>query len=308
MALPKDTISDFEKITNFKLTEYLNDYIDFTTVGRIKVIDYYSGKVSAPNTEAFKALDILKKLSLDLMSVVDGNENRLSDGRFWELIELLSEIRTSIDTIDNSSKWLRSAITKGNYSPQIEIDRVLRQFQTLEGVSSETGSNNPDADWVNISLRNDLKEEGYTPSGGNVLNIIGANRFAFKLKTVVDNISGKKVYGIDLNRKLTFKDDDVEALSYDDTMRQTVNILSSLKRGDTPEFPEDGIQASLVSGANRNTVAYPILIRQYINTFERDDTLKALKIVDIKTVQDSLSVAFEVETRLSEIIQESGAI
>lgn len=308
MALPKDTISDFEKITNFKLTEYLKDYVDFTNVGRLKVIDYYSGRSGAPNTDAFKALDYLLVSSRDLVAVIDGNENRLSDGRFWELIELLSEIETSISTIDNSSKWLRSAITKGNYSPQIEIDRVLRQFQTIEGVASETGSNNPDNDWINISLRNDLKEEDYTPSGGNILKVIGSNRFSLQLRTVVDNISGKKVYGIDLNRRLTFTDNDLEALSYDDTIKQTVSILANLKRGDTPEFPEDGIQTSLVSGANRNTVAYQILIRQYINTFERDDTLKALKIVDIKTVQDSLAISFEIETRLSEIIQERGVI
>lgn len=308
MALPNNVISDFEGITNYPLSDYLSGFVDFIANNRLKVLDYYAGRATQANTTAFEALSYMQSQTAILSGVVEGNRNRFRDGRYWELIEMLTDIEGTLLTIENSSKWLRSAISKGNFNPQIEVERVLRMFQTLEGVADETGSNNRDRDWLNIALRNDLPEEGYTPAGGNILNVIGSNKFSLQLRSVVDNISGKKVYGIDLNRTITFEDDDLAALGYDDTIRQTVVILANLKRGQTPEFPDDGLQGSLVNGTNRNTVAYPILLRQYYNTFEKDDTLKSLKVTSIKTVQDALAISFEIETRLSEVIQETTQI
>lgn len=308
MALPDRTIPDFEKITGYDLTTYLTSYVDFISQYRVKIIDYYVGRSQSPNTKAFEMLQYLVDEAVVLDDVLYGARNVLSNGRYWELAETLSDVHTSINTIENSSKWLRSAISKGNFNPQVELERVLRQFQTIEQMSSENGSTNPDFDWLNISLRNDLHEEGYTTAGGNVLNVIGSNRFSIQLRSVVDNISGKKVYGIDLNKKITYENDDLSALGYDDTIKQTVNVLASLRRGQTPEFPEDGIQTSLVAGANRRTVAYPILFRQYYSTFAKDDTLKSLKVTNIETVQDALNISFEIETRLGEVMQEVSQI
>lgn len=308
MALPKGIISDFEKITNYGLTAYIEEFVDFVRVGRFQILDYYIGRVSTPNMSAFSSLRGLLDESIKLVGVIDGNRNRMREGRYWELIEVLEEMETSLETIDNTSKWVRSAISKGNFNSQIEVERVLRQFQTLESVASETGSTNPDQDWINIALRNDLPEEGYTNAGGNTLGVLGSNRLSIQIRSVVDNISGKNIYGIDFNRKITFIDDDLETLGYDATMKQSVNILAALRRGDTPEFPEEGIQGSLVTGANRQTIAYPIILRQFYNTFEKDDTLKSLRVTNIEAIQDALHISFEIETRLSEIIQEVGQI
>lgn len=308
MALPEGIISDFERITKYKLEDFLSYYVDFISRHRIKVLDYYSGRSSIPNTTAFDTLKYLVAQSRILGGVIDISKDLFKSGKYWELIETITEVQTSIDTMDNSSKWLRSAISKGNFNPTVEVERVLRQFQTLETVATETGSSNPDTDWLNISLRNDLTEEGYTTGGGNILNVMGSNRKTIKLTSVVDNLSGKKVYGIDISKKISYVDDDLLALGYDDTIKQSVLVLASLKKGQTPEFPEDGIQSSLVSGTNRRTVAYPILFRQYYSTFAKDDTLKSLKVTNIETVQDALNISFEIETRLSEIIQEVSQI
>lgn len=304
MALPENIISDFEDATHYPLQDYMQRYVNFISRERVKILNYYGGRVSSPDTQAFANLATLVDDSITLEGVIEGAKNLFRNGKYWELIEVISDMRVSLQTIDNSSKWLRSAISKGNFNPVVEIERVLRMFQTIEGAVSENGSSNPDSDWLNVAIRNDLHEEAYTTSGGNVLSIIGSNKFSFTINTVVDNISGKKVYGIDLNKKLTYTDDDLEALGYDDTIKQSVNVLASLKKGNTPEFPEDGIQSSLVTGANRRTVAYPILLRQFYSTFAKDDTLRSLKVTKIETVQDALQLNFEIETRLAEVLQE----
>lgn len=308
MAIPKGTIEDFERIVNYPLKEYVSSFIDFIKLHRFNIINFYSGRSQSPNMESFDALNQLITQTRLLSGVVEGNRTRLLNGKYWELIETLSEIETTIETIDNSSKWLRSAISKGNFNPQVEITRVLRQFQTLENLSSELGSTNRDQDWVRLALRNDLSEESYTTKGGNMLTVDGKNRKYIQLRSVVDNITGKKVYGIDVNRKLSFTNDDLSALSYDDTVKQTVGILSGMRKGMNPEFPEDGIQASLTSGANRNSIPYPIIIRQIYSTFEKDDSLRSIKVTNIDNEQDWLEVGLEVETRLGEVLTETGQI
>ena len=81
-----------------------------------------------------------------------------------------------------------------------------------------------------------------------------------------------------------------------------MNILVNLRQGDNPEFMEDGIQSSLIIGSNKNSLPYQILLRQLYSTFQKDDTLKSLKIVDLRTSEDSLILDLEIETRISEVI------
>jgi hypothetical protein len=308
MALPEKIILDFEKVVNYPLQRYMTSFINFIKLDRLNILNYYSGRVANANTESFSNLTSLLEQTRLLNGVIEGNKGLMRNGKYWELIETLTSMETSLETIENSSKWLRSAISKGNFSPQIEVDKVLKQFQTLEQLASSSGYTNREQDWVSISLRNNIREEDYNSFGGNKLKVQGANKLFLQLNSVVDNISGEKVYGIDIDKKLTFESDDVKVLSYKDTVKQTVKVLASLKKGDTPEFPEDGIQSSLVVGANKNNIAYPILFRQYYNTFGKDDTLKSLKVSKIDIIEDSLKIDFEVETRLGEVIQETGNI
>ena len=290
MALPIGIIEEFEHVTRFNLTSYLSSYVTLINSHRRNILDYYSGRVSEPNEPSFRALNKLLKQSRDLNDLIDIHNNRLRSGSFWELCELLSNIFTTLLTIENSSKWLRSAITKNNFSPTVETTYV---------------STDRDKDWIRIALRNDLSEEGYNHTGGNNLQITGQNTLTLRLFSVVDNISGKKVYGLDIDRKLTYLDDDLKALSYEETIKQAFEILCTLKQGSTPEFPQNGIQGNLTQGTNINSVSYPVIFRQIYQTFQQDDTFKALSITKIETKQDALFVSLNAETRLSDIIEQN---
>lgn len=305
MALPSNIVSQFENVTRYPLARYLSEYASFIDNGRSDILDFYAGNVDRPNEKSFEKLSELLKKTETVNATIESYRSRLNNGAYWELVELLSNVAVSLSTIENSSKWLRSAIAKNNFTPEVELEYVLQQIQTLEDVSVSIGSNNRDSDWVTIALRNDLIEEEYTPDGGNSLIVGYRNKLTVRLNSVVDNIIGERAYGIDFDRKITFEDNDLKALSYKDTMIQTVNVLANLRQGQTPEFPQDGIQSSLVVGSNRAAIAYPILFRQFYATFRRDDTLKSLTVTKIENTEDALIMDFSVETRLGEEVQQT---
>lgn len=301
--IPDYTLDDFVKITHFPIREYLADYVDFITVHRINITNYYTGKAQRPFEPSFRRLSELLDKSEELHDVIEQNKNRFRRGDYWELMEKLSDVRTSLWTVDNTSKWVRSAITKNNFNPQVEIDYVLQQYQTLEKLADQIiGSADKEQYWIQIALRNDVEEEGYTTEGGTSLSISMQNGASIQLRSVVDNISGEKVYGLDIDRVISFENDDLSVLNYSSTIKQAVEILGSLKQGDNPEFPEEGIQAGVVVGSNRNSISFPVLLRQYYNTFQKDDTLRALKVTRLENVDDRLMIEFTVETRIGEEI------
>jgi len=300
-----EAIVKFKSSTGYDLPSLFLDFESFITNQRDRVIDFYNGLSRVPDLNSFNELNRLISEFDKLNNIIENNRDRFSHTLFWELIETISDMNTVLETIDNSSRWLRSAIAKNDFTPGIEVEHTLRMFQTLESVSSNIqGSTDPQNEWTSIALRNDLEEEDYTTSGGNNLKIGFRNRATVEISSVVDTIDGESIYGKDLKRKLEIDPttEDLVVLSPKKTVEQSVLILGELKQGDTPEYPGEGIQAGLVTGSNRAAISYPILTRQITNTFQKDDTLKSIKITDIKTEEDSVSIETQVETRLGELI------
>ena len=306
MAFINDiAVEQFETLTRFNLSRLLIDFMDFENQHRTNITDYYAGTINSPNEDSFRELERLLSEFNDLNNVIENNKERLFHTLYWELLECTSDINIALETIDNSSRWLRSAITRNDFSPGAEVEHTLRMFETLEDVSRTIqGSDDPQNEWTTIALRNDLTEEAYTAEGGIKLSFSFRNRRTIQIRSVVDTINQDTLYGKDFSRKIIFNttDQDFVILSPRETIIQAVEVLSSLKQGDTPEFRTEGIQASLVVGSNRNSVEFPILLRQIFNTFQRDDTLKSLRVINISIKDDALFIEKQVETRLNEII------
>jgi len=296
-------VQKFENITKYDLTKYFNDYINFVNNNQQDIYNYYIG-VLQPVQISFNELYRLQKEATRLNQIVISKCNQFLTYDFWDLIDQIDNIRVKLDTVYNYDKWLRSSITKGNYNRNIELTFVLRQNQSLENFSNEVGMKSPDNDWVNVAFKNDLREEDYDFNGGNIFKFnfdLGSNS-NFNINSVIDNISSDTIYGKDLNKKIQFVNDDLLALSNNDTMVQNVNVLVSLVKGDNIEFPNDGVDKSLLSNKNKILSIYPSIFRQIYNTFAKDDTLKSITITDVYFNQTSLNMKIQVETRLSEII------
>lgn len=295
----------FEQKTQFKLGDYLSRISSFVERSYPILVEFYSIQKNIDFNIKGIVLELneLYNETETLLSIIQNNSKSL-DSRFWDLVEMIDEIKLSLDYIRNTPKWLRSTVSKGKYSYSFENVEILKQRETLENLSLRLGSSNKENEWAYIALRNDLREEDYTPDGGIGLVIQYFNRLALTLTTVVDsNIVGEKVYGKDFNKKINFIDGEgLEVLDYKDTVRQAVDILTKLKVGDNPEFPQDGIPSSKAAGSNRNSFPTQIITRQIQQTFQKDDTLKSLLIKNIEVRSDSIFVDLQVETRINEVI------
>ena len=306
-ALTK-AIEEYEKITGYPLRTYLEDYINFTEQNSPQVVGYYGGETSRPHIPSFNVLSNLLERSAKLNEVTNSFRDLFSRVDFWLLIDLIEEIRGSLWTIDNSSRWQKSTITKNGFGSTQYIDHTLQSFQTIEAVASGVaGSSDRQNDWAQLAINNDLREEDYTPLGGTVLSLTSVDAGP-SIDSVIDNLVGENILGKDVNRTINFIDDDLATLTPKQTFQQAIDIYSQLRQGDNPEFPEDGIQAALLVGSSFATFQYQQLIDQLTTTFQTDDTVKSIEVLNITRNQDALFVNFQVESRLGDLLEGTATI
>lgn len=301
---------DSENIYNYSvkikypgLPAYLDKYFSFYTNSYPVIVNYFSGVSSSIDPKHFKTLFELIKESIDISNNTILNKAKLTVYYDWEFVEYFDELKDNLYAITKTSKFLRSSRTNSSYSDKVDFNYVLMQNQTLENVSKKVlGSDNFDNDWVDIAMRNDLSEVEYSKNSHNNL-VLSLNRRSTNMdvRSVVDNISGEKIYGKDIDRILTFENDDLRVLGYKDTVNQSVSILCTMKKGDHPEFFELGVSDFV--GDNLNAFAYGTMVRQLGETFSSDDTLVDLIVKVIKPTGTDIYVEFSVSTRLDYVVE-----
>ena len=307
-SLDLELLEDFQRITKFPIIRLFSNFNDFLDNDYKNIISYYSGDIKSLNSSSFKHLSNLKEAIQQLFSVFSLNKRLFTDYKWWILIEQIEKMDNLVMMIDNSSKWLRSTISRGNFNPNPEVDIPFNQGQTLESISRTVlGSNDWDNTWSEIALKNDLREEDYTSNGGFLIKAnFNYSLNNFKITAIVDNPVGDKVLGIDLDKKLQFVVDedgyqDLKILTPKETFLQTVTIKINLRKGDNPEFPTSGINPKLIVGSNISSLNYPILFRQLTQVFKTDDTIKSFSIVNINRIQDAVFINFSVESQLGSV-------
>lgn len=304
-VITRDILEEFESITQFPLISYLSSFDSFIQNDSQNVVSYYSGDIDSLNKASFKKLADLTNQTQDLFAAISLNKSAFKNYKWWVLFDNIEQMDNLLLKLNNSSRWLRSTISNGNFNPNPEIQIPFNQGQTLESVSRDVlGSEDWDNTWPALAQKNDLTEESYTSAAGFLLK---ANfDFAlnnFKINSIVDNPIGTKILGVDLPTKLQFDTEtqDFVILSPENTFTQTTTILINLKKGDNPEFSDQGIQSSLIVGSNINSLTYPTLFRNLITLFKGDDTIKTFTLVAIKRIQDGVFIDFQVESRLGDI-------
>lgn len=304
MLFKETTLEDCQEIIGADISQFIEDFLTFVQVYSRNISEYYSGNVKFPDVKSFDELSRLLATSKHLTELMNLNKSLFVSVADWNLLEKLEDINHKLNLWNKISKFLRSPIVNLTYTQGIQSEYGMKQNETLESVNREVlGASDFDNTWVDLALVNNIKEEDYTPSGGKILSVVFNKVFSFNvITTVVDNIEGEKVYGKDLDCKIQYVDDDLKVLDYLDTSRQSMSILCNLVKGDVPEFPEDGISISLVVGSNLNTIAFPVLFRQYYNLFVKDDTFSSFSITSVELERDALSLQVEVRTVYGDII------
>lgn len=297
-----ETVEKFEDLTKYNLDDYLNDFVTFMDNDQQSIIDFYQGLKETPDTNAFNELNRLRREAKKITEIIILNKDGFITTDFWDLVDTIEEVNIVLESTNNFSVWARSAVTLNNYNNQVEVDSGLQQNQSLEKMAEDVGYEDFNNNWTDIAIRNRVKEEDYDNEGGNILKISFQRNQDFKIDSVVDNISGKNVYGVDIDKSFAFENDDIKFLTPDETIKQAFKILLGLKKRDNLEFPTLGIDKSSIVGQNLASITYPILFRQLYNTFVTDDTLKSIAITNIEQVDDRIEIEVRAETRLNEVV------
>lgn len=310
-----ETLSDeildfFFSLTGVDVREFFQDFINFIDNNYTDIANYYSGITTEPNAIAFAELDDINRRHGNIIDLFDVNANRFQNYDGWILLERVEEVGTLLETINNLRRWLRSNATNSGFSTRPQIPYVAKQSESLEDIQQNVvSSNEPQDDWVELALSNDLREEDYTNEGGYILKVDFQNNELLILNSVVDSIDTvEKAYGLDIDRKLTFDDSDLKVLSPRQTIEQAANILVGLQRGDNPAFPNDGVDVNKLIGSSLIGISYPTIFRQLSNSFSKDDTFKSFSVINIRQNQDALFVDFSIETRAGDVLNRTRTI
>jgi hypothetical protein len=304
-VLTKDMLVSFKSITSYDLTPFFTDYISFTDDHYPAIADFYTNVSKVYPTESFKLLNSLLTTGKYIESIMRNSANSLAAYQYWIIAEQVDDINGSLATANNASRWLRSSITSNARVQGVQVNYMAKQGQGLEDIEQDVlKSDDPENDWAETAISNDLREEDYTLSGGYLIKVIYNNSASINITTIVDNIdTSDKTYGLDINRQLTWVNSDIQVLSYRDTIVQSAKILAGLVQGDNPTFPLYGFSRNFV-GSNLAAVAYPTMFRQLAGLFATDDSFKNFAILDISRSQDSIAVKFQVESRAGEVFNE----
>ena len=295
LTLAEDTIYKFIKLTGFDIKSYALEFSRFVKGDYQKVVSYYRGTSENLDQDAAKALFRITKESQRLEDVLINitEFNRLDD---WNLVYYIDEIRIKLKVMNVISKFLRSAKYEGFNENTLNTYHTFSDHETPEMVA-QSESGDPDNDWVDILRKNYVLETDYQAEVGGWTIMLGRRSLTNRvLNSVVDNLQGDKVYGIDMDVNFTYVDDDVKVLTPRETVKQSVLILGGLRQGDIPEYRSMGIGEQLVVGGNIGTLNVPFIVRQLSNTFATDDTLVQLSVKKVDRVGANLYIEYDVDT------------
>jgi len=296
-------LDKFWSVTNYDLKVYFSDFETFITDYLPQISAYYSGN-SNVDKYSFSELNRLYNESLIIEKMISHvNTNLSNNTEFWDLVDNLSDMKVKLETCLNLCKWLRSSYVYG-YENNSKFEYILKQRQTIENLSLQLGSSDPNFDWVELTVSNNLLEVDYDHDGGNLLNINRIDNKVMNITTVVDVMVGNNILGKDMIDFIQFIDDDVLTLGVEDTMEQSADICLRVVRGSVPEFPILGISKHFV-GSSLNNIMFSSLNREVINNFKTDDSFKNVQMVDSRVVEDVVFYDFKIESRLHQEINKT---
>jgi hypothetical protein len=264
------------------------------------IVQFFEDSVNNPNKDSFDFLNKMLTESAKIKTLIKLNKNSFRRIDDWELLDFLENIDTKLNTINNTAKWTRSSKTQNSWSGSvIQTTYTLGDDQTLEQVSETVyGGSTAQDDWMRIAVENDLGETNYQVRGGNQIKITKQNASSpnYFLNSIIDNLVGQKLYGIDINKKIGFSNNDLNVLNYNDTVVQSVLILVSVKKGDNPEFSALGMDPKLAVGASYGSLKFSSIVRQLQQVFATDDSLRSFSVTNVSYDNGVLAISYKVDT------------
>lgn len=286
-------ILDFDRLMGSDFTNLMFDYVDFSENSIPILKSFFTGRTESLDNIHNVKLTKLWNDALEYESILQNRKHLIVDSLFFEIANSSEEVILSIGEYLKIDKFSRSTSRLPSVTHGVRVNHTLRPGTVEDAVLSEMSDNEFDDKWVEVAKYNDLFEIDYDYRGGKridlILDISTASRV---LPVIVDYMFRDNLLGKDFAKKLDFRDDDFLYLTPEQTLIEAVEILSTLYAGDIPEFPELG-RVPLV-GSDAAFFAYGSTIRQLINVFRSDPTIKSVRINGYELVESDINLSFEV--------------
>ena len=303
--LDNNILYDFKQITQFDLGLFFNRVNSFIINDYPALYDYFKG--SSVNVDS-NVLTRYKNITDDnktLRVVIRTHAHNFKNVQYWELFDFVEDIDSKIKTINNLSKLLRSTKTNFSYTPTVSFNDTLGQNQTLEEMVLDQLGQQDENLTNNTAIKNDLMERDYSVSGGKVIQL---NKLQIdiisQVTTIADNPDNVTILGLDLPVLMVFDTvlNDFVVLGYEDTLNQSIEILTQLQQGDLPLSPTVGVKKKLTVGSNVGVLHYRDLIEQLSGNFGTDDLFDGISVTDIHYDNGDLFVQFNISVKLNKPI------
>ena len=293
----KSIVLEFEKVTKYPLIKFLSEYREFMLNSYPSIERYFSGKTTKIHNEHLTTLRKLTNDCKDVLAQFKNFSNKFSRCGYWELMELIEDLNTTIEKINKLPKFKRTVLSKRGYTPSVVVNGNVGGFRTMEEVAGEVRKLNEDnSDWINLMLHNDMNEKDWDIDQLTPINMFINNRRGVIVTTILDMPIGERIYGVDINKKITFKDNDLQLVKYKDNVEQKCTILLELNKGDVPENTLFGKNTSFM-GSSVKGFAYPELVSDISNNFAQNDLFDYAYVKDVKFSEGSLVFTVEIKTK-----------
>jgi len=290
-----EAIQKFKNLTGYNIQGFFEDFVLFCNNYYPLLVAYYTGQSDVSVNDSFGRLDNLMQQAREIEPLFTLKANGLTGMSSWELLDTFTECQTKLWTINNSSRWLRSAII-GRYGSNIALDRVLKTRENFEIVANELGITDPQNAWFDIAKNNFVEEEDYDAnSAGGMFKINIRQSGNFDIPNVVDNLSSEKILGRDMDADFRFENNDVATVDYELAVKQAFNTILNCVKGSVPEFIDYGIPND-IPGSSVNAVQYPTLFKHIMNMFQRDARWVQVNLLDVYQESDCIYMKISAKT------------
>ncbi len=279
------------------LIELYKNFTVFMEIDAAKITAYYNKQETEYPQTAFNNLTKLQLVTENILVYFSKNKELFVDFLWFEYVEQIEEINNYLSMLKNSPKWLRLTKSQNGYRSELTKNNLLDTNRTIEQHQKTNNYyKNIDSDASRIEYDNKITELDYnTEDGINFKSTVLSNFSLFQNDSVIDVMDDDTIYGKDIDRNFYFSEEDIAHLDTKDTLSQSADILLNLTKGDNPEYSDDGVQKNLLIGTSKGLITLPLLIRQWQESFAQDSTFKNISVKSMDTIQDILTVIFEIE-------------
>lgn len=292
--MTKETLNIFKDQTGADIGSFLSNFVLFCNNYYHYIVSYYQGDEVSQIGQVFSMLDSLIDETRKIEPLFTLKSNVLNGLDMWELLDVFSDCQTKLWTIDNSSKWLRSAII-GRYGSQTVVNRYLKTRETFENVASDLGSTEPQDEWFNIARNNFVEEENYGPDQGVMFKVNLRTVGTHNVDNIVDSLYGDSILGKDIDVNFRFENGDVATVEYDKAIEQCLNTILHCVRGAIPEFPTYGLPSDCY-GVSKNALQYPSIFKSIVNMISGDGRWKSVELLDLTMEDDNILIKIRATT------------